>query len=108
MIPVRGFETKRVAVFGLGRTGLTAARALKAGGAEVIAWDEAPAAREAAAPSAPRRAGNLLCMGLFLENPTPQLRNPRPTEPPEPRRHVRSRRGARLEAHNSSVAVTGT
>jgi UDP-N-acetylmuramoylalanine--D-glutamate ligase len=49
MIPVRGFETKRVAVFGLGRTGLTAARALKAGGAEVIAWDDAPAAREAAA-----------------------------------------------------------
>ena len=26
MIPVRGFEGKRVAVFGLGRTGLTAAR----------------------------------------------------------------------------------
>ena len=33
MIPVRGFEGKRVAVFGLGRTGLTAARALIAGGA---------------------------------------------------------------------------
>ena len=29
MIPVRGFEGKRVAVFGLGRTGLTAARALQ-------------------------------------------------------------------------------
>ena len=27
MIPVRGFEDKTVAVFGLGRTGLTAARA---------------------------------------------------------------------------------
>ena len=33
MIPVRGFEGKTVAVFGLGRTGLTAARALIAGGA---------------------------------------------------------------------------
>ena len=48
MIPVRGFEGKRVAVFGLGRTGLTAARALKAGGAEVALWDENPASREAA------------------------------------------------------------
>jgi UDP-N-acetylmuramoylalanine--D-glutamate ligase len=49
MIPVRGFEDKRVAVFGLARSGLASARALKAGGAEVVAWDENPAAREAAA-----------------------------------------------------------
>ena len=48
MIPVRGFEGKRVAVFGLGRTGLTAARALIAGGAEVALWDEKPEARAAA------------------------------------------------------------
>lgn len=49
MIPVRGFEDKTVAVFGLGRTGLTAARALIAGGAKVALWDEKPASREAAA-----------------------------------------------------------
>ena len=49
MIPVRGFEGKRVAVFGLGRTGLTAARALVAGGAEVALWDEKQASRDAAA-----------------------------------------------------------
>ena len=49
MIPVRGFEGKTVAVFGLGRTGLTAARALKAGGAEVVLWDENLGARETAA-----------------------------------------------------------
>ena len=48
MIPVIGFEGKSVAVFGLGRTGLTAARALMAGGARVALWDEKPAAREAA------------------------------------------------------------
>ena len=48
MIPVRGFEGKRLAVFGLGRSGLTAARALKAGGAEPVLWDEQPAARAAA------------------------------------------------------------
>ena len=49
MIPVRGFEGKTVAVFGLGRTGLTAARALIAGGADVVLWDDNAAAREAAA-----------------------------------------------------------
>ena len=48
MIPVQGFEGKTVAVFGLGRTGLTAARALEAGGAGVVLWDEKPSARAAA------------------------------------------------------------
>jgi UDP-N-acetylmuramoylalanine--D-glutamate ligase len=49
VIPVRGFEGKRLAVFGLGRSGLTAARALKAGGADPVLWDEQPDARAAAA-----------------------------------------------------------
>ncbi|MDB5449483.1 MAG: murD [Phenylobacterium sp.] len=48
MIPVRGFEGKTVAVFGLARTGLAAARALMAGGAQVALWDEKPASRAAA------------------------------------------------------------
>lgn len=48
MIPVRGFEGRKVAVFGLGRTGLTAARALQAGGAQVALWDEKEASRAAA------------------------------------------------------------
>jgi UDP-N-acetylmuramoylalanine--D-glutamate ligase len=48
MIPVRGFEGRTVAVFGLARTGLAAARALVAGGAQVAVWDEKPAARAAA------------------------------------------------------------
>ena len=49
MIPVRGFEGRKVAVFGLARTGLAAARALRAGGAQVAAWDESADARAAAA-----------------------------------------------------------
>ena len=54
MIPVLGFEGKTVAVFGLRRSGLTAVRALMAGGAEVAAWDESEAARaEAAAEGVP-------------------------------------------------------
>jgi UDP-N-acetylmuramoylalanine--D-glutamate ligase len=48
MIPVRGFEGKTVAVFGLARTGLAATRALVAGGAEVALWDDNPKARAAA------------------------------------------------------------
>jgi UDP-N-acetylmuramoylalanine--D-glutamate ligase len=48
MIPVRGFEGKTVAVFGLARTGLAAARALMAGGAKVALWDDNARTREAA------------------------------------------------------------
>jgi len=40
MIPVPGYEGQAVAVFGLGRTGITAARALIAGGARVLIWDD--------------------------------------------------------------------
>jgi UDP-N-acetylmuramoylalanine--D-glutamate ligase len=49
VIPVRGFEGQTVAVFGLGRSGLTAARALRAGGASPVLWDESVRSREAAA-----------------------------------------------------------
>ncbi len=48
MIPVKGFSGKKVAVLGLGRSGLATARALQAGGAEPVCWDDNPAAREAA------------------------------------------------------------
>jgi len=40
MIPVTSFAGKRVAVFGLGGSGLASCRALRAGGAEVIAGDD--------------------------------------------------------------------
>jgi UDP-N-acetylmuramoylalanine--D-glutamate ligase len=49
MIPVRGYRGHRVAVLGLGRSGLPAARALRAGGAEVVCWDDGAGARDAAA-----------------------------------------------------------
>ncbi len=48
MIPVQGFEGHTVAVLGLGRSGLSAARALRAGGATAICWDDNPKARDAA------------------------------------------------------------
>jgi UDP-N-acetylmuramoylalanine--D-glutamate ligase len=49
MTPVTAFRDKRVALFGLGGSGLATAKALAAGGAEVAAWDDAQARREAAA-----------------------------------------------------------
>jgi UDP-N-acetylmuramoylalanine--D-glutamate ligase len=82
MIPVSGFENRTVAVFGLARTGLTAARALLAGGAKVALWDENEAARaRAAAEGLPiadftlddfsRFDALLLSPGVPLTHPTP-------------------------------------
>src|ERR1700743_2319431 len=82
MIPFRGFEGKPVAVFGLARTGLAAARALVAGGAQVALWDEKPAAREAAEAEGfaltdlftadwSRFAALMLSPGVPLTHPTP-------------------------------------
>ena len=45
MIPISEFKNRDVAVFGLARTGLAAARALTAGGARVHAWDDNDVAR---------------------------------------------------------------
>jgi UDP-N-acetylmuramoylalanine--D-glutamate ligase len=42
MIPATTFGSKRVALFGLGGSGLATALALIAGGADVIAWDDNP------------------------------------------------------------------
>lgn len=45
MIPVRGYTDHKVAVLGLGRSGLSAAKALQAGGAQALCWDDNEAAR---------------------------------------------------------------
>jgi UDP-N-acetylmuramoylalanine--D-glutamate ligase len=82
MIPVRGFEGKTVAVFGLARTGLAAARALIAGGAEVALWDENAERRAAAeaeglplvdlaAADWSRFAALMLSPGVPLTHPAP-------------------------------------
>ena len=45
MIPVQGCTGATLAVLGLGRSGLSAARALRAGGATALCWDDNPDAR---------------------------------------------------------------
>ncbi|MET3601584.1 UDP-N-acetylmuramoyl-L-alanine--D-glutamate ligase [Martelella mangrovi] len=49
MIPVSVFSGKKIALFGLGGSGLASARALVAGGAEVSAFDDRAESRAAAA-----------------------------------------------------------
>ncbi len=48
MIPITEYAGRDVAVYGLGRTGLSAAKALAAGGARVHAWDDDEETRLAA------------------------------------------------------------
>jgi UDP-N-acetylmuramoylalanine--D-glutamate ligase len=49
MIAAPGFAGRKVAVLGLARSGRAAAAALKAGGAEVLAWDDSDKTRAAVA-----------------------------------------------------------
>jgi UDP-N-acetylmuramoylalanine--D-glutamate ligase len=48
MTPATSFNGKRVALFGLGGSGLSTAKSLLSGGADVVAWDDAPARVDAA------------------------------------------------------------
>ncbi|MCE2933784.1 MAG: UDP-N-acetylmuramoyl-L-alanine--D-glutamate ligase, partial [Hyphomicrobiales bacterium] len=48
MIPVETYRNRRVALFGLGGSGMATAKALVAGGADVTVWDDSPAAIEKA------------------------------------------------------------
>ena len=52
MIVVDAFAGRRVAVLGLARSGIAAVRSLASGGAEVLAWDDKLAVREAVASDA--------------------------------------------------------
>ena len=50
MTPLTAFAGRKVALFGLGGSGIATARALAAGGADVVVWDDTARARA--------RAGN--------------------------------------------------
>ena len=82
MIPVRGFAGKRVAVFGLARTGLAAARALIAGGAQVALWDDKLSSRETAAseglPVVDLTAADFSDFDALLLSPGVPLTHPAP------------------------------
>ena len=74
MIPVQGVTDQRIVVLGLGRSGLAAARALRAGGAVALCWDDGAAARDTAAAEGfdlhdPTRAGALDDVDLLVTSP---------------------------------------
>ncbi len=82
MIPVSIFAGRDVAVFGLGLSGIAAARSLAAGGARVYAWDDGEVARAKAAEAGVtlddlserdfgRFAALVLAPGVPLTHPEP-------------------------------------
>ncbi|MCC2610418.1 UDP-N-acetylmuramoyl-L-alanine--D-glutamate ligase [Neorhizobium sp. Rsf11] len=82
MIPVTTFRDKQVALFGLGGSGLATARALVAGGAKVVAWDDNPDSVGKAAGEGittadlhtidwPAQAAFVLSPGVPLTHPKP-------------------------------------
>jgi UDP-N-acetylmuramoylalanine--D-glutamate ligase len=82
MIPVTAFAGKKVAIFGLGGSGLASASALLAGGADVIGWDDSAEAvtkaTSAGIPSGDLRQADwskisalVLAPGVPLTHPAP-------------------------------------
>src|ERR1700685_4261769 len=84
MIAAKSFPGKIVAVFGLARTGLASVRALKEGGAEVIAWDDNAGARDAGhqagAQITPWREWPWESIAALVLSPGVPLTHPRPHE----------------------------
>ncbi len=82
MIPVTTYRDRPVAVFGLARSGIAAARALAEGGADVTAWDDSEERREYAASEGinlrhpeeldwARQAALVVSPGVPLTHPEP-------------------------------------
>jgi UDP-N-acetylmuramoylalanine--D-glutamate ligase len=84
MIVSHAYAGRTVAIFGLARTGMGALRALKEGGARVIAWDDNSAAREnghlGGAEILPWREWAWESIAALILSPGVPLTHPRPHE----------------------------
>ncbi|KKX29263.1 UDP-N-acetylmuramoyl-L-alanine--D-glutamate ligase [Rhizobium sp. LC145] len=82
MIPVTTFKDRKVALFGLGGSGLATAKALVAGGAVVVAWDDNPDSVAKAAGegigTADLRTIDWPAMAAFVLSPGVPLTHPKP------------------------------
>ncbi|NRP70475.1 UDP-N-acetylmuramoylalanine--D-glutamate ligase [Ensifer psoraleae] len=82
MIPVTTFKDRKVALFGLGGSGLATAQALVAGGADVVGWDDNPdsVAKAAAAglSTADLRGVDWSGFAAFVLSPGVPLTHPKP------------------------------
>jgi UDP-N-acetylmuramoylalanine--D-glutamate ligase len=85
MIPVTTFRGQNVAVFGLGASGVATAQALVAGGAEVAAFDDSPAAVSAASaagvPVVDLRSADWQGFAALVLAPGVPLTHPEPAWP---------------------------
>lgn len=82
MIPARSFDGKKVALFGLGGSGIATARALMEGGASVVAWDDNPdsvgRAGSQGVPTADLRGQDWSDIASFVLSPGVPLTHPKP------------------------------
>lgn len=82
MIPVTSFANQKVALFGLGGSGLATARALVAGGADVVAFDDNPdsvaKAKGEGIPTADLRTLDWSKLAAFVLAPGVPLTHPKP------------------------------
>jgi UDP-N-acetylmuramoylalanine--D-glutamate ligase len=122
MIEAHSFAGKRAAVFGMGMSGLAAARSLLAGGASVLTWDDGEkgrdAARRAGLPLADLRSADWRELDVLVLAPGVPLTHPQPhwtvklalahgveiigdTE-------IFMRERRRVGAHTPVIAITGT
>jgi UDP-N-acetylmuramoylalanine--D-glutamate ligase len=122
MIPITTFAGKKVAVFGLGASGIASASALLAGGADVVAFDDTGASVEkanaAGIPTADLRnidwskiAALLLAPGVPLTHPAPHwsvglARNAAVEVIGDIELYCRERR--RMAPNAPFIAITGT
>ncbi|MEP9396265.1 UDP-N-acetylmuramoyl-L-alanine--D-glutamate ligase [Mesorhizobium sp. KR2-14] len=82
MIPASSFHGRRVALFGLGGSGIATARALIEGGAEVLAWDDNPEsvskAQADGISTGDLRHADWSCFSSFVLSPGVPLTHPKP------------------------------
>ena len=120
MFPAHTFKNKRVGLFGLARSGLACAEALRLGGAQVFAWDDSDgavaAAKAANLPAADLRGIDFTTLDSLVLSPGVPLTHP------EPHWTVQKARAASLEIIGDTevfqrevagtgariVAITGT
>lgn len=82
MIPATTFKGKRVALFGLGGSGLATAKSLVAGGADVVCWDDNPdsvaKARAEGIPTEDLRGIDWKAVSTLVLSPGVPLTHPKP------------------------------
>ncbi len=82
MIPITALKDKTVALFGLGGSGIATAKAIVAGGARIIAWDDNPdsvaRAQSAGIATGDLRQADWSQFAVFVLSPGVPLTHPQP------------------------------